>query len=147
MEGRAMVEQDRGLVSIWASWRLARGSSLIPMFHFDGNRLCVPRFVHAPSRKKKKTKSLADVHARFLATLGNYFEIEGLDFIAGIIDKICSFCWRSRRKFLRKIEVKRGEEIYIFIFQEKKNLIFDTNFWNVYFYKSEKCVEKGSGFA
>lgn len=55
------------------------------MFHFDGNRLCVPRFVHAPSRKKKKTKSLAD--ARFLATLGNYFEIEGLDFIAGIIDR------------------------------------------------------------
>jgi len=45
----------RGLVSIWASWRLARGSSLIPMFHFDGNRVYVLRFATA----KKKQRSFA----------------------------------------------------------------------------------------
>lgn len=44
-----------------------------------------PTFCSRTLEKKKKTKSLAD--ARFLATLGNYFEIEGLDFIAGIIDR------------------------------------------------------------
>lgn len=130
-----MVEHDRGLVSIWASWRLARGSSLMPMFHFDGNRLCVPRFVHAPSNKKKKRQR----------SRGSYqISRDAWELVTTLRSRDWLYCGESV-KFVRKKPEESfcdGSRSKHFLFQKKKNFYCKLNTrYNIYFYYA-KPVEK-----